>query len=748
MNSRMIVAATTLLGIVITLTSGAALGDEATARRWVERLLFNPPQVDTSGVCAGKIGDLPDFEVTPPRAGVQLVRLSLPFAPAALPTGLSVIAHCDGAEVTPDLRVLTLHPGRPTSVRRALVTFPFEFKAVRPYHFTLTLGEEPQSPSSSLSCSDGACSIEFGQAQVSISSDSVVVNYKDGSKWSARLIAPQRAQPLAPVPELVESGQYYLWARILVPDEQWPHVIEFRLDSLGTIAIQAHVQRTAAGDATAPDLGWEIEGPALPETPKHSFSDGAPFTLLSQDKSRALAFPLAPFDKRGAVTVTAKDQGSVVRFLRCSEDEKVPFQQAAWRRAAFVLGGPSQMDRNSLLEPVVSAKVSPQAFSSVYDIGSASDLTLWPILADLRRYNNEAIKRPVFNPGAPAGVFGMNRLNHCPAIFLEAWRAGDAELRNAAANWCSNMYDLSIWWGDTETYGGTRYNNSIAANQPEHKDDQAFMWRTNGDSNFCTKGYDSFFYAYEETGDPRMLTALNAQVEYARKYVHVDRGECRNIGDAADFIRLYRSTGTTMYRDEAMRLFRELRNKLSKGDLFSQGGEPILDDGPFIDDDAHGTPAPFAKPYIMGYALAGLPALLEEFPDEPKLHDVVRAVADFLARSQDPVGGWRYPAPASSGLIISQGLEHANQLVRASAVLERRGENIEKLLDAIERTLQARVLGFARTGRILAGLSGWEQAAGMFRDGKTIYALYKKHAARDPPRAMPTTRYARSWRAR
>ena len=32
----------------------------------------------------------------------------------------------------------------------------------------------------------------------------------------------------------------------------------------------------------------------------------------------------------------------------------------------------------------------------------------------------------------------------------------------------------------------------------------------------------------------------------------------------------------------------------------------------------------------------------------PKVRDMVRAVADFMAGSQDPVGGWRYPHPRSS----------------------------------------------------------------------------------------------------
>src|SRR5207247_7623534 len=132
-----------------------------------------------------------------------------------------------------------------------------------------------------------------------------------------------------------------------------------------------------------------------------------------------------------------------------------------------------------------------------------------------------------------------------------------------------------------------------------------------------------------------------------------------NIGDARDFIRLYRFTGRQSCLDEALRLFRELRTKLSPGDLFSQGGQPIVPNPGFIEDDETGYRYPFAKPYIIGYALAGLPDLARYAPQEPKLRAVVQAVADFMAASQDPVGGWRYPHPRSSSVIMSQAIEHA-----------------------------------------------------------------------------------------
>ena len=87
-------------------------------------------------------------------------------------------------------------------------------------------------------------------------------------------------------------------------------------------------------------------------------------------------------------------------------------------------------------------------------------------------------------------------------------------------------------------------------------------------------------------GRPAHAGGLRAQVAYAAEIVHANTGECRNIGDVRDFIRLYRYTGERLYLDEALRLFRELRTKLSTGDLFDQGGKPLDPDPPFIDEDS------------------------------------------------------------------------------------------------------------------------------------------------------------------
>jgi hypothetical protein len=255
------------------------------------------------------------------------------------------------------------------------------------------------------------------------------------------------------------------------------------------------------------------------------------------------------------------------------------------------------------------------------------------------------------------------------------------------------------------------------------------MWRSLSAVDFCTKGYDSFLLAYEQTGDPRMREALDAQVDYASSNVHAIH-QTRNIGDVRDFVQLYRYTGDSKYLEPAKRLFDELRTRLSPGDLFSQGGEPIVASPPFIDDDELGYKHPFAKPYIMGYALAGLPELARIVPDEPKLHDVIAATSAFMCSSQDPLGGWRYPHPNSSRIILGQALEHAWQIQQADRALD----FSEQRLDAIERVLRQRVQGWLRTGKIFGGVNGWEFATRQLKAPGEIYNLYRTPEERDGPR--------------
>jgi len=732
---------------------------ESSPAGWAERFAFQPPEVSTNRLCRPSSEPLPSFAVTPAAAGRQLVRVSLPFSPGVFPAGASLLVRSGGQDVVADVRPLTWHPGLPRSVRRAMITFVYDFADGRSRRFEVGLSSVLPKPSGA--ASQPARAVDrfqgrLGDLDIGLKAGLVEVTRRGRQLMRAELIAPAHTDASPVVVEVIEQGASYLWARLLVPDANWPRILELRADALGTVAIRGHLQRmqqTSDGRPRVPDVGWRISGPRVDSlvldagrepvedvVVVHDFSGGQPASIEMSDY--CLDFPDAHLHKRGELSVQNSTDRSVAAYLRCHGADLVPHQLTAWRTATFVLRPKSAAPLNALLEPAHRVEIPAESFAALYGSGVAADLTPWPALASISQYHRDAIASCLL-PGddygnvasMPTGaVFGMNRLNHCPAMFEEYYRSGDARLRSVALQWCGNMHDLSIWWNANEPnrFGGTRYNN-MAAHNPQYSDDKSFMWRSDNAVDFCTKGVDSFYYAYEETGDPRMAHALRWQTAFALSQIHVER-EMRNIGDVLDFIRLYRFTGKPEYLDGAVRLFLELRTHLSPDNLFDQGGKPVEEDVHFIAEDAEGTKYGYAKPYIIGYALAGLPALARYYPAEPRLVDVVRAVSRFMADAQDPVGGWRYPHPRSPHVILGQAIEHAAQIVSAAALLEERGESIEHLLDAIECTLRARILVWQRTGQFFSGLGSWEQAAGLIKETASWYELYKRPEDRDRSR--------------
>jgi hypothetical protein len=701
-----------------------------------------------------------EFTVKPAASGRQLVRVSLPFPPGVLPEGQNLAVSTGGRpEITAGVRVLTWHPApdaKLRSARRAVVTFPWTFASREPVTFLVEPTTSAIEPKSGVEPTPAAMArVERLPVEVKWNGSAVTIVYRDGPTLAARLLAPARISQAAPTIETVESNVFFLWQHVRFPDERWPRVIEIRADATGGVVLVAHLKRDLPGDAYAPDLGWQIEtdasaspGPRRPgdresssaSLPfRHDFTKGTDCEFLFDQGGYRLYHPAAPFQERGHVEVRrSNSRGFVYRYLRCTAGEQVPMQQAAWRRAEVVVARATLAPLSATLESPHEEHVNWRLWNLLYETGPPLDLANQPGLAALLRFHHDAIVRSAArgddwgnvtyysdsrNSGGP---FGMNRLNHCPAIFEEAWRSGDRRLRDVAVNWCDNFHDLSIWWGPDRT-GGTRYNNILAQNRAPLDNDRHFMWRSNDSVDFCTKGYRAFLLAYEQTGDPLHREALEAQVKYASQYVHTDRGEARNIGDADDFVRLYHDTGEVRYRDEALRLFRELRTKLSAGNLFSQSGHPIEPHPPFINDDDTGYRHPFAKPYIIGYALLGLPRLAQHAQAEPKLREVVKAVADFMAASQDPAGGWRYPHPRSSYLILDQAMEHAWQIVVADGLLGPQPEH----LDAIERVLRQRYHGWQAKGSILCGVAAWELVTGRVKKPAELTRLYRHPEDRD-----------------
>ncbi len=675
--------------------------------------------------------------VSPAVAGRQVVRLSLPLPAGFLRQEHSLLLSDGRTDLPASVRVLTRH-SRDGSARRALVTFVYHFNDTRPVHFRLS------------SVTSRVAEPTPFTVRVRVRGEEVQIVYPEGPRLMACLLAPPRRSSEPAREEVVEQNEHFLWLRYTLPDAEYSRVIEVRADALGCVAVMVHLRRHLPGDGYAPAFGWELDMldvsgewalhqgqsavPIASAPLKHSFASGEPCTVTAG--GYRLYHPAAPFKRRGYAEVWRDGATLHYRYWRCLAEERVPMQETSWRRAEFVVAPATLPSLRPTLQYPQVLRAPTQVWRELYGIEPLPRLR--GELKKVVSFHRQAILRSVvvgddwgnitvYSDNSNSGAtHGMNRLNHCVPIFEDAYRSGDTQLLDAALLWCQNFADLTIWWGD-EGRGGTRYPNIVSQGQSPTDGNQTFMWRSNSAVDFCTKGFDAFFIAYEETGDPRMKEALEAQVAYASQRVHAHQGECRNVGIVRDFVRLYRFTGESRYLNEALRLFRELRTKLWDNNLFDQGGKPPTTDLPFFDDDATGSQFGYAKPYILGYALAGLPMLLRHAPHEPRLRAAVTAVADFLVEAQDPLGGWRYPHPRSSCLLLWQAMEHAWQLAQANRAVGVRKSH----LDAIERALCQRMQSVLQLDSLLSELRGWELSTGLVKTQAELNALYRRPEERD-----------------
>ena len=224
--------------------------------------------------------------------------------------------------------------------------------------------------------------------------------------------------------------------------------------------------------------------------------------------------------------------------------------------------------------------------------------------------------------------------------------------------------------------------------------------------SFTTKGFHSFWLAYEETGDPRFKEAAEAQARWSAENIHCHTGEMRNVGVITDFVKLYEYTGEEPYLEQAARLWEEFQSQQGDDLLFTQNGKPAVGDHLYIPDDAYGYKNPFVKPYIVQYATNSLPYLLRQRPDDGRLRDTIIALNDWMARVQTPGGGWGYPAATTAGL--SWNIEYDHGMMLAHQVEPKR-----EYLDAVERDVRPRVQLLGLHGEVPAGLNPWESLVGI-----------------------------------
>src|SRR5207248_7864060 len=168
----------------------------------------------------------------------------------------------------------------------------------------------------------------------------------------------------------------------------------------------------------------------------HRFADGAPCEVRFDGGRYRVYHPAAPFKRRGSVEVRADGGRVTYRYLRCTAGERVPMQQAAWRRAELVVAPASLAPLTATLEPPHGVQIPWRLWDELYGCGAPPDLAGRPELEAVTRFHHDAVVRCVaegddwgnvtgYNAGQRSGpAYGMNRLNHCPPLFEEAWRTG------------------------------------------------------------------------------------------------------------------------------------------------------------------------------------------------------------------------------------------------------------------------------------------------------------------------------------
>ncbi len=184
----------------------------------------NPPSISRVDLLKSA---LPEFQVTPATGGLQLVRVSLPFAPGVLTNQIRFLVHGETTSVTPDVRILTIHPGWPRMVRRAILSFPYCFQGTQTVHFRLESLHPFSMPSSKTPPVTEIASgfqIRYGSRIVSVTEAGVRVSQASQTLWYAKLISPVLHSSTPPSVVRVESGKYFSWVLLNVPDPEWPRL--------------------------------------------------------------------------------------------------------------------------------------------------------------------------------------------------------------------------------------------------------------------------------------------------------------------------------------------------------------------------------------------------------------------------------------------------------------------------------------------------------------------------------------------
>ena len=673
------------------------------------------------------------FVISNPAALVvdTVARISLPV-PAGLISGQPPTqALLDGKAVTVQASGISRHADG--SLRRVMLSVPVHLNALATIDGVYSAD------------SNSASSGEQDLAAISTDPWRVVpamdrVEFRDATGALLAAVEPfgPEAGQAKPTVEVLDSGPQFVWLRYDRAGEEWGQQCDVEVFRSGKVRLTHRIQAKLDGDHWTPDFGWTLTAPAaqvsegsdrvaraLGRDPNSCFSDPCNADLivevvLGDSRKASVANPLALRQNRG--TFEAKQTSEAV-VLRSNRNEPVEdlstqglmIQEGAWRFSELVIAPSNRGELAACLDTPISGHADWRAYDAVYHTGPPLKVK-HPVLRD-------CVERAVFAlqdmqmKGDDLGSMPWHwspqqakpdytsavRLNHALYVWEDWFRGGDPRMRGIAHDWCRNYFDLGMYWGpDPKYYGGCRRGN-VWRDRPGHGPG-TFNPRFDNTPIYVHKGWSNFWLMYEETGDTRYRHAAEAAADWSIREQHAGRGYTRVIGVVTDAVKMYEYTGERKHLENAVRLWETFQPTQGEDLLFTESGKPAVGNELYIGDDRFGYRNPFVKPYIVQYATNALPYLFDHRPDDRRLRDTILALNDWMARVQQPGGGWGYPHPATAG--STWNLEYVHGLLLAHEAASR-----PEYLDAAALNLRPIVQLCELHGWLASGINPWENAA-------------------------------------
>jgi hypothetical protein len=686
-----------------------------------------------------------------------VARVSLPVPPGLLAGAPPTTALLAGKTVPVQARAVTCHPDG--SIRRVMLSLPVEL----PPQGTIT-GRYPASvpadrkPAASPAAQTPSV-VVTDRWRVVPTAERIELRSSGGVLLAT--LEPTGPEP-GPAPatvQVLDDGPQFVWLRYDRAGREWNRQCDVQVFRTGELRLTHRIQARLDGDHWTPDFGWKLSAPGAHGTQL----DGREVHLLGRDPDSrfaapnnadllaaftlgdgtplCVANPLALRQNRGTFAATSAAKAVVVRSSRIEpvqdmETQGLMIQEGAWRFSELVLAPLGKAELAARLDAPVYAHADWQAYDAVYHTGAPLHLQHPALrqcvermvfaLQDMQMKGDDlgsmpwswAPRQPQRNYTSPV------RLNHALYLWEDWFRGGDPRLRVVVYDWCRNYFDLGMYWGpDPKYYGACRRGNAWR-NRPRHTVG-TFNPRFDNTPIYVHKGWSNFWLMFEETGDPRYRHAAEAAAEWSIRNQHAGLSYTRTIGVVTDAVKMYEYTGQRRHLDNAGRLWNTFQPTQGPDLLFTEGGLPAVGNERYIGADAQGYKTPFVKPYIVQYATNALPYLLRHTPTDQRLRATILALNDWMARVQQPGGGWGYPHPATAGL--SWNLEYVHGLLLAHEVAAK-----AEYLDAAARNLRPIVQLCARHGWPASGLNPWEEAAKIGPAQRQ--QRYRLAADRDPAR--------------